>query len=308
MLAAESYKRADLPEEFLPYEKRVRQLDVGSTGKTGALRISLERDPRTDRTVTKDLFSKVPLQVQKVLYPEESGMEMAYVYIMSPSGGILQGDRLDIDIRLEKKAKAHITTQAATKVYRMNSNYATQMVNLSVDDGCYLEFVPDQLIPYRNARFYQCVKMQVHENGTAVYSEIITPGRVASGEYFEYDICYFKTIATDQNSKLRFIDALLLEPKRQKLLDGFIIGRRSVFGNIYILSRDINPRALSDHLHNLLNETSVNGSASVLPGEDGVFGRMIADNANEMKNAIALILDKLRRDILGGQFRGTRKY
>jgi len=308
MLETKFYMPEDLPKEFLLYEQRVKQLGVGKTGKIGAIRLALERDPQTNKTVMTELFSKVPLQVQKILYIEESLPQMAYVYIMSPSGGILQGDRLRIDIRLENNAQAHITTQAATKVYRMNRNYATQMVNVFVGDGCYLELVPDQLIPYRNARFYQRVKMQVHDNATAIYSEIITPGRVASGEYFEYGICCFKTIATDQDSRLRFIDALLLEPKRQELFDGFGLGPRSVFANMYILTKNVDAKTLSDAIHNILNESSVNGSASLLPRQDGVSARMIANTAGEIKNVVDIILNKIRNDVLSKPFTGARKY
>ena len=252
--------------------------------------------------------SKVPLQVQKILHIEDSLPQMAYVYMMSPSGGILQGDRLKIDIRLENNALAHVTTQAATKVYRMNRNYATQMINVFVDDGCYLELVPDQLIPYRKSRFYQCVKMQVHDNATAIYSEIITPGRVASGECFEYDICCCKTIARNQNSRLRFIDTLLLEPKSQELFDGFGFGSKSVFANMYILTKNIDAKTLSNSIHNILNENSVNGSASILPRHDGVFARMIANDAGEIKNALDIILNQVRKDVLNKTFTGTRKY
>lgn len=308
MLETKFYMLDDLPEAFLSYQQKVRQLDVGETGKTGAIRIALDRDPQTNKTVIRELFSKVPLQVQKILYLEEALPQMAYVYMMSPSGGILQGDRLRIDITLENKAQAHITTQAATKIYRMNSNYATQIVNISVGDGCYLELVPDQLIPYRNARFYQRVKMQVHENATMVYSEIITPGRIASDECFEYDICCFKTIATDQDSRLRFIDTLMLEPKRQKLVDALGPGSKYVFANMYILTKYVDAKALSDAIHNKLNESSINGSASMLPRHDGVFVRMTADTVGEIKTAFDLILNKMRKDILNKKFTGVRKY
>ena len=308
MLETEFYTPEDLPKEFLSYEQKVKQLGVGETGKIGEIRIALERDPQTKKTVVKDLFSKVPLQVQKILYIEDSLPQMAYVYMMSPSGGILQGDRLKIDISLKNNAQAHVTTQAATKIYRMNRNYATQMVNVFVGDGCYLELVPDQLIPYRNSRFYQRVNMQVHHNATAIYSEIITPGRVTSGEHFQYDICCLKTTATDQNSRLRFVDTLLLEPKRQKLFNGFGFESRSVFANMYILTKNIVAKTLSDDIHCILNKNSANGSASVLPRNDGVFARMIANNSAEIKHAIDIILNKVRNGILNKPFTCTRKY
>ena len=63
---------------------------------------------------------------------------MAYLYIISPSGGILQGDRYKTEITLKNNATSHITTQGATRIYSMNSNSASQMVNITLDENCYL--------------------------------------------------------------------------------------------------------------------------------------------------------------------------
>ena len=55
---------------------------------------------------------------------------------------------------LSNNAHAHKTTQGATRIYKMERNYATQMVNVTVDDDCYLEYIPDQIIPFKDSRFY----------------------------------------------------------------------------------------------------------------------------------------------------------
>ena len=65
---------------------------------------------------------------------------MAYLFVVSPSGGILQGDRYRTDLLLKNNAKAHITTQGATRVYSMDSNSASQIVNITVGENCYLEY------------------------------------------------------------------------------------------------------------------------------------------------------------------------
>ena len=197
------YIPTDIPPEILAYGSDVKQLGVGKAGKIGALILGLERDNEVGRTVVKEQYSKVPLYTQRALYLEESLPSMAYMYIISPSGGILQGDRYRMDIALKNNASAHLTTQGATRVYRMENNYATQMVNIVVDNGCYLEFIPDQIIPYRNSRFYQIVDLNVHVNATMIYSEIIMPGRVASGESFQYDICYLKALGKESKSEIK---------------------------------------------------------------------------------------------------------
>jgi len=75
---------------------------------------------------------------------------MAFLQIMSSSGGIVQGDRYQIDISLKNNAIVNLTTQGATRIYKMNTNFATQSVNVFVDEGCYFEFIPDQLILTHN--------------------------------------------------------------------------------------------------------------------------------------------------------------
>jgi urease accessory protein len=206
----------NIPSEILAYRSEAQKLDE-KTGKIGIVQLSLEEDIESKKTVIKEQYAKVPLCIQRALYLEESIPSMAYIYIISPSGGILQGDRYRIDISLSNHAYAHVTTQGATRIYKMEQDFATQMVNIAVGDGCYFEYIPDQIIPFRNSRFCQIVNLKIHEGATMIYSEMLVPGRVGSGESFEYDICYIKTIAKDNVEKLRFIDIMKLEPKKENL-------------------------------------------------------------------------------------------
>src|SRR5918912_2701296 len=262
----EFYTPDDIPPEILAYGYELTELQVGKAGKVGALTLRLEQNTENSKTVVKEQYSKVPLFTQRALYLEESIPSMAYMYIISPSGGILQGDRYRMDITLKNNAIAHITTQGATRIYRMEKNYATQIVNITVDDGCYFEFVPDQIIPYRDSRFYQKVNLNVHDNATMVYSEIIVPGRVASGESFEYDICYLKALAKNQNNVLRFIDVAVLEPKKRSLNILGILDKFSVIGNMYILTKTkYTTELVTDINYALQKFSNISGGATILP-------------------------------------------
>ncbi|SMH72383.1 urease accessory protein UreD [Candidatus Nitrosotalea okcheonensis] len=44
---------------------------------------------------------------------------------MSSSGGILQGDEQKINVVMGKNSTARITTQSATKIYKMENGYAS---------------------------------------------------------------------------------------------------------------------------------------------------------------------------------------
>ncbi|MGH9911928.1 MAG: urease accessory protein UreD, partial [Nitrososphaeraceae archaeon] len=224
------YIPSDTPPEVLAYGSNLQQLEVGRSGKIGALTVKLEDDSDRRKTIVRDLYTKGPLHAQRALYLEESLPSMAYMYIMSTSGGILQGDRYRMDIALSKGACAHITTQGATRIYRMELNYATQVINVDLGADSYFEFIPDQIIPYRNSRFYQTLKMRVHDSATMIYSEMVVPGRVASGESFEYDICYMKAVGLNQVDQLRFTDIAILEPRKRNLSQLGILSDHTVVG------------------------------------------------------------------------------
>jgi urease accessory protein len=304
----EFYTPDDIPPEVLAYGSELRQLEVGRAGKIGALKLRLEQDLENGKTVVKEQYSKVPLFTQRALYLEESLPSMAYMYIISPSGGILQGDRYRMDITLKNNACAHITTQGATRIYRMEKNYATQLVNVVVEDNCYFEFIPDQIIPYRDSRFYQKVNLNVHDNATMVYAEMIVPGRVASGESFKYDICYMKALAKNQNNILRFIDVAVLEPKKRSLNILGILDKFSVIGNMYILTKTKYVAELIADINSILQKFSnISGGATILPHDSGVIIRILGEIANDIRIAIYEILKIVRRVILNASFSGIRK-
>ncbi|HET7389711.1 MAG TPA: urease accessory protein UreD [Nitrososphaeraceae archaeon] len=304
----EFYIPNDIPPEILAYGAELKQLEVGKAGKIGALVLRLEGNEDGGKTVVKEQYSKVPLYTQRALYLEESLPTMAYMYIISPSGGILQGDRYRMDISLKNKAHAHLTTQGATRIYRMEKNYATQMVNVDVDDGCYFEFVPDQIIPYRDSRFYQKVDLKIHENATMVYSEMIVPGRVASRESFEYDICYMKSLGRNQNNKLRFIDIAILEPKKNNLKLLGILGNFDVVGNMYILTKTKYVLELNNEINSKLQRfPQISGGATILPGDSGLLIRMLGYTAADIRIAMYEIITITRKMVLNVSFSGIRK-
>lgn len=104
------YTPEEVPPEVLVYGSNLAQLGVGKAGKLGALVLRLEEDKSSGKTSVKEQYSRVPLYTQRALYLEEALPNMAYMYIISPSGGILQGDRYRMDITLRNHAFAHITT------------------------------------------------------------------------------------------------------------------------------------------------------------------------------------------------------
>jgi urease accessory protein len=298
----------DIPKEVLSFEEDLSQLGVGKAGKLGGLYLLLERSERVNKTIIKEQYSKVPLFTQRALYLEESLPSMAYIYIISPSGGVLQGDRYRIDIKLDKKAMAHFTTQGATRVYRMNKNFATQILNITLESNCYLEYVPDQIIPYKDSRFFQSVKLNLHDSATLIYSETIVPGRMAMDEYFDYDVCYLKTVAKNLTGKLKLVDTALLEPKKNTLKRFGILDDFNMLSNMYILTPSKNINILIERIGgDFIKFDTIVGACSILPNESGIAVRILGNSIDQIKKVIHNILDICRQEIIAAKFSGLRK-
>ena len=289
----------DIPSQFTSFDGKIPQMDVGKTGKIGFLKLTLGFDSQRNKTIITEQLSRVPLYVQKALYYDETIPSMAHVFVLSPSGGVLQGDRYRTDIELKNGAISHITTQGATRIYKMNSNYATQMINLNVGKNCYLEFLPEQLIPYKNSRYYQKATFKVDDSATLVYSETIVPGRVAMGELFDYDVCCLKTLCYDDKQEMKFHDNCILEPKKQTMNSLGIFGNRTVLSMMYVVTK----KECVEELYEIINQIfkdndEIIGGASILPNNSGLSVRILSNSSEVNKITVYNIAQIIRKQII----------
>ena len=289
----------DVPSQFASFDGKIPQMDVGKTGKIGFLKLTLGFDSQRNKTIITEQLSRVPLYVQKALYYDETIPSMAHVFVLSPSGGVLQGDRYRTDIELKNGAMSHITTQGATRIYKMNSNYATQMINLNVGKDCYLEFLPEQLIPYKNSRYYQKATFKVDDSATLVYSETIVPGRVAMGELFDYDVCCLKTLCYDDKQEMKFHDNCILEPKKQTMNSLGIFGNRTVLSMMYVVTK----KECVEELYEIINQIfkdndEIIGGASILPNNSGLSVRILSNSSEVNKITVYNIAQIIRKQII----------
>ena len=288
---------SDIPQEILQYDGDIAQMGVGKSGKIGFLELELQNDSDKQKTIITKKQTQVPLYVQKALHYDLDYPSMAHVFILSPSGGILQGDRYRMDVELRNNAISHITTQGATRIYKMESNYATHMVTLNLKDNSYLEFIPEQIIPYKNSRFYQKTNLQIDDSSTVVYSETIVPGRIAMGEMFDFDLCYLKT-AGKINDRVQFRDSSLLSPKIQKIQSLAMFDDKTILTSVYILTKK-HVTKVNDMINELFSHTqNISGGSSILPNDSGISIRILGNSSEDQKTTIYEILKIIRKEIL----------
>lgn len=224
--------------ELSLYRDEPPQMKSAAVGKKGYLRLDFRRDEGGGRTVLADLDRRVPLLAQKALYWEESQPDMACVITIAATGCVVQGDRMALDIRAEKNAHALVTTQCATKVHVMDHNHASQLQCFHLEEGSWLEYVPDPLILHRHARYLQDTWVTLPESAGFLYGEILVPGRRwhHEEELFGFDLysAGFHVCREDDAVPL-FEERLVLEPGDTDFCNAAVMDGYEVFGSMFAL-------------------------------------------------------------------------
>ena len=176
-------------KEISPYLEQPKAMRVGVPGKHGYLKLGFELDS-SGKSIMRDWERHAPLIVQQELYFDEAMPEMPCVYILSSGGPNIDGDRYEQYITVRKDAFAHISTGAATKISEMKYNYSGLTQHFILEDGAYLEYLPEPTIPCKNSRYVTDTTMTVAPTATLFYSEIFMSGRkyYQDGERFQYDL------------------------------------------------------------------------------------------------------------------------
>ena len=112
------------------------------------------------RTVLLEKRHEGPMLVQRPFYPE--GEAVCHVYLLHPPGGVVGGDILQLDVRVESSAHTLITMPGATKFYRSAGPQATLGQHFSLDDGARLEWLPQDTILFPGARARTDTRFDLH--------------------------------------------------------------------------------------------------------------------------------------------------
>lgn len=289
-----------LPSDFAPYAvEQLVQMSPATPGKVAFLQLHFElRDGRT-RLVRN--FSAGHQIVRQVHYMDSAMPDMAVVFIQAVSAGVLQGDRVRIEIKVDDGARALVTTQSATKVFAMNANYASQRIDVSVGKGAYAEVMMDPLIICSGARLYNEINLEVDPTGVLIYDEHLTPGRVAHGESWQFDHFYSRMRCSRPNGDLITADTNVLAPKKSPVTTPGLFGGNSDMGVTYVIAEGHSdlPR-LADAMHDSVQDRDgVLGSASVLPFAAGAHCRLLGMSTSRTERAMHACWRAARQELLG---------
>jgi urease accessory protein len=292
---------ASLPE-LAAFQDEPPQMRSGTAGKTGFLRLGFERRGR--RTILADLDRHAPYMAQRALYCDQAMPDLAHVFLITTTGCILQGDRLALDIQLGPNAKAHVTSQSATKIHTMDANYAAQVQTITLADEAYLEFLPDPVIPHRRARFVSDTQISVAPSATLLLSEVIQSGRKHHhpDESFGATVISISTTAVRPGGCSLFTEKLVIEPQRYAMRQTGVMDSFEVFGNVVLCT----PKNKTDRIQERVGAevdlaSGLAFGAGRLPNDAGLIFKVLGRETAQVKAKIREFWSIVRKEITGAE-------
>lgn len=157
-------------------------------------RMELDFAVRQGRTTLAKMQFSGPLRVQRPFYPEAAPQNApgrpgasrpCHCCLLHPPGGLVSGDDLRLDVRLEQGAHALLTAPSASKFYAADShNVAQRQTNDLHVTGGLLEWLPRETIIYDGARAEMRTAVELDAASACIGWEMICLGRPAAGETF----------------------------------------------------------------------------------------------------------------------------
>lgn len=154
--------------------------------------LTLGFEQRKDKTVLCKNEHYGPLLVQKPFYPE--GKVTCHIYLLHPPGGVVQGDRLNIDVDVSTNAHALITTPAASKFYRSTGKLSTLKQTINLKDNSKIEWLPQETLLFDNSQVELTTIIHLQGDARFIGWEMLCLGRTASKQKFVAGSCrqYFE--------------------------------------------------------------------------------------------------------------------
>jgi urease accessory protein len=268
-------------------------LPPGSAGKVGELRLHFRE--RAGKTRLLGVRCQVPFHVGRVLYPEQDWPELAHLLVTMPTGGFVQGDVAHMTVTVEDEARVHLTSQSATRAYRCEAAPIRQQLIFDVRGTSLLEWWPDPLIPYAGCALDQALSVTADERATVLLADAWLAGRVARGEVHQYARLGLTTWAERPDGTLLFRDALRLEPARQHPASLGILGDALAVGSYFLLGPSLCERLESPLSNLLMTVLPGRAACSRLPGDVGLFARVLARTSDDLRRVQREMLVLARR-------------
>ncbi|WP_206022291.1 urease accessory protein UreD [Pseudoflavitalea sp. G-6-1-2] len=195
-------------------------------------RIVLSCKLEDNKTMLQDSYFDIPYKI--VHYGSRHLQDHLEIMMMCYSPGVMDGDNLHIDVHCPANTEMKLFTQSFNKLHPMEKG-AVQHTEVRIDAGASFQYLPQPMIPFKNSLFDTTNEIRMKGNSHLIWGDIISGGRIHSGERFEFTRIHSKTkVYVDE--KLIFFDNQLMQPTKQPIEDILFFEGHTHQGTLLIVS------------------------------------------------------------------------
>ena len=265
----------------------------------GRLEVAFAADARGKSYLARQ-YASYPFHLCRAQYLDPDLPDMASLYVQTSAGGIYSGDRLNVEIRAEPGAKAHVTTQASSIAYRMPEGEARQRILLSGGTASLLEYLPDPTILFPESRLRTNLTLEPGPGALIVTGDSFLP-HDPDGAGRDFGFYAGATRIVDPEGRLLSLDRFRFDGADWSAGRAGVSGSRRMQGTLVAAGDAAAPEALLDALRDGLAKAppAVYGAASVLPNRGGAWARLLAADGAELTATMTALWAALRESITG---------
>jgi urease accessory protein len=179
-----------------------------------------------DRTVVGRAYATSPL---RILTPRNHG-HAAWAYTSTLGGGLVDGDRIRLEVGLGEGAAAVLSTQGETRVYRSPHGCRSELF-AQVENNALLAVLPDPTVCFAGARYDQRTEIALAPGAALVLVDALLSGRSARGERWAFER-YASQLTLRLADRVILAEKVLLDPEHGPIDERF--GRFDVFATLLL--------------------------------------------------------------------------
>jgi urease accessory protein len=210
---------------------------------------------------------------------------------------MVDGDRLDIDLRLDAQAEALVSTPSAAKWYRARDG-AQQTVVAQVGRDAHLEWLPLETIVFDGARVRQSLRVELAPGASWSGWEITRFGRSARGEEFARGSWRSATEVWRTDGAPLWIDRQQLSGGSALLRDAYGLAGRAVAATFAWIGQTA-PVELVDAVRARWARAAYGGEVGITRQAEGLVCRYRGDSTSAARAWFVDAWEEIRRHARG---------
>lgn len=199
----------------------------------------------------------------------------AWIYTSTYGGGLVGGDRIQLDLIAGPATRCVLSTQSSTKVYRTLGPECRQELHVLAGDEAIVVVAPDPLVCFAGAKYAQIQRYDLARHAGLTAIDWMTSGRRAAGERWAFDR-YESRTQVKIEGKLVFRESIRLNSEPVRLDSMMRMGMVNCFATLVIAGRplDDHAQAMLDRVRSLPALAKDGLIVAASPIEHGVVVRI----------------------------------